>query len=652
MSRKQKTRLTRVLLGLIFAVAMGGFTLMASAEDEMDGMQEVGSEQADTAEPALEELFNEQSGFSAETTPQPMPEDGGAAELDALARGVTNEEAVKAGTPAVEDPSIPNQITNLEFKHDAKGSRVVVSALRKLRFNETKSAGTRQYIYLFENTQTPEKFQRAYDTTEFSSPVALFTLFQLPNATPPTSKLIVQLREDQVPSITDSDRGLIMEFSPPKSAEPSVVDPAKREILSGDNIYAKGGAYTGEVIQRLEIKNSDVQDVLRLIARTSGYNIVIGDDVTGRIGTLSLTNIPWDQAFTLVLQSRKLGFVREGNVLRVGTSVALRAEKEEADAVVKAGEKVEPLKTVLLPVSYAKATDLAPRAKPFMTERGAVEVDVRTNTIIIKDIEKVVTRVQRLLQALDTQPPRVSISAKIVEMRSSLTRSIGMRQLLGINNLANSDPVRNLGSSALDVPNVAAGSFGSSVQGSFSAVIRSDDFLNMQTEFRLGELENKIRTLANPSVSVVANQTGTVSQSLSFFVPNNTIVNGALQPGFTQVNTTLNLSVTPIVSSDGTIFMTVAVTNDIPSTVSGGNTTIASRAVNTQVLVENGDTAVLGGVFQNTIDNSREGIPLLMRIPILGYLFSGNTTQDSRSEIFIFVTAKIMNAEESFKRTL
>ncbi len=649
MSRKQKTRLSKILLGLIFASVMGGFTLLASAEDEMEEMQDVGTENAPPAEPELEELFNE-APTEAKTAPPPtMPEDGG--EMEELARGISNEEAVKVGAPAVEDPSVPNQITNLEFKHDAKGSRVVVSSLRKLKFSENKSAGTRQFIYLFENTQTPEKFQRAYDTTEFSSPVALFTLFQLPNAATATSKLIVQLREDQVPTITDSDRGLIMEFGPPKSAEPTIVDPTKREILSGDNIYAKGGVYSGEVIQRLEIKNSEVQDVLRLIARTSGYNIVIGDDVTGRIGTLSLTNIPWDQAFTLVLQSRKLGFVREGNVLRVGTSLALRSEKEEADQVMKAAEKVEVLKTVLLPISYAKAADLAPRAKPFLSERGAVEVDVRTNTVIIKDIEKVVSRVQRLLQALDTQPPRVSISAKIVEMRSSLTRTIGMRQLLGINNLANGDPVRTLGSNATDVPNVAGGALGTSVQGSFSAVIRSDDFLNMQTEFRLGELDQKIRTLANPSVSVVANQTGTVTQSLSFFVPNNTIVGGVIQPSFTQINTTLNLSVTPIVSADGSIFMTVAVNNDIPSGVSG-STTIASRSVNTQVLVENGDTAVLGGVFQNTVDTTKEGIPLLMRIPILGYLFSGSTSVDSRSEIFIFVTAKIMNAEESFKRTL
>jgi type IV pilus assembly protein PilQ len=545
----------------------------------------------------------------------------------------------KGAAPAVS----ANRITNLEFKQDEKGSQIVVSSHHKLKFSEQKSAGARQFVYLFENTETPEKFQRAYDTTEFVTPVALFTLFQVPGAATNTSKLIVQLREDQSPKLVDSDRGLILEFAGSQTVgDPRVVDTTKRELLSGDNIYAKGGAYSGEVIQRLEIKNSDIQDVLRLIARSSGYNIVIGDDVQGKIGTLSLTNIPWDQAFTLVLQSKKLGFVREGNVLRVGTTAALRTEKEEAAAVEQAAEKVEPLKTILLPISYAKAADLAPRAKSFLTPRGAIETDTRTNTIIIKDVEKVVSRVQKLLQSLDTQPPRVSIAAKIVEMQSSLTRNLGLRTLTASSNIDGTNNGNNTAGASFSASNGG---------GSFAATIRAVDFLNLSSAFQLAELDSKSRLLASPSVSVVANQTGTVTQSLAFFVPNTTIVAGAVQPGFSQVTTTLNLAVTPIVSGDGSIFMNVSVNNDIPNGT-GGSTQIASRSITTQVLVENGDTAVIGGVFQGTVATSRDGIPLLGRIPLLGYLFASTQIRDTSSEIFIFLTAKIMNAEESFKRTL
>ncbi len=651
MSRRQRQQLNLsivfftglVLVGALVAVRPG------NAESDAELMQLEGAS-GDTSKENLEELFGD-----SEASAQPASDAAGepaqtaAAPSDFVSPEPTSDDpsldgeleqfnrSVSTGAPtAVVDDGTTNQVTNLEFKHDSKGSRVVVSSLKKLKFTETKSPGARQYIYLFENTDTPEKFQRAYDTTEFSSPVALFTLFQLPGTGSPTSKLIVQLREDQVPSVVDSDRGLILEFGASKNTDPVIEDPAKREVLSGDNIYAKGGAYTGEIIQRLEIKQSDLQDVLRLIARTSGYNIVIGQEVTGKVGTLSLTNIPWDQAFTLVLQMHKLGFVREGNVLRVGTTAALRSEREEAASVAKAQEAVEPLKTVLLPISYAKAADLAPKAKTFLSSRGDVQVDTRTNTVIIKDVEAIVSRVQRLLQALDTQPPRVSVSAKIVEMRSSMTRSIGV-------NLGNS---LNFGGTSITLANAPI-----SGGGSFSGTLNAPQFAALDARLQLGELDNRIKLLANPQVSVVANQTGTVTQSVAFFVPTVTVANGIPTTGLSQITSALNLNVTPIVSGDGSIFMNVDITNDIPS-ISGAATTVASRSVRTQVLVENGDTAVIGGVFQNTINTDKSGIPFLMRIPLLGYLFSNNTIQDNRTEIFIFLTAKIMNAEESFKRTL
>jgi type II secretory pathway component HofQ len=240
-------------------------------------------------------------------------------------------------------------------------------------------------------------------------------LLQVPGATPVQSKLIVQLREDKDPRVIDTGRGLTIEFPPPTTQFAKKASPVS---ATGDTTsytdtrgLTEGEGYTGRSIRRLEIKNSDIQDVLRLIAQYSGYNIVVGDDVVGKVGTLSLENIPWDQAFALILQSKKLGYVKEGNVLRVGTLQSLKSEKEEELATEQAKIKVEPLRTLLIPISYAKATELAPQAKSFLSDRGTVGIDSRTNTIIVKDVDKVVNRVQKLFAALDTQPPRVSISA-------------------------------------------------------------------------------------------------------------------------------------------------------------------------------------------------------------------------------------------------
>ncbi len=528
-----------------------------------------------------------------------------------------------------------NAISNLEFKMNGGASRIVVSFQGgKPNYREERNPNLKQVVYYFPNSDTPQRLQRAYDTTEFPSPVSLFTLLQLPGAH--ESKLIVQLREDKTPEVQRTLNGLYIDFAAPdhKLGEPKVVIGEDEGLATEENIYASGKTYSGKRIERLEIKNSDVQDVLRLIAKSSGYNIVVGDDVTGKVGTLSLESLPWDQAFTLVLQSKKLGYVRQGNVLRVGTLASLKSEKEEALANENSRLKVEPLRTVLLPISYAKAADIAPRAKSFLTERGTVETDSRSNTVIVKDVDQVVQRVQKLVLALDTQPPRVAISAKIVEMGSDFKRSIGF------SNLSFSQDFAGI-NTAFTSP-LSAG-------GTTITTIKAPNFANLLTQFNLAETDSKVKVLANPSLSVVANQQATVNQAFSFFIPISTATPSGPVQSFQQVTANLNLDVTPIVAGDGSIIMTVAVKYDIPNN-SGALSTIDSRSVNTQVLVENGDTAVIGGIFSNTVTNNRYGVPFLSHIPVLGFFFSSNDVEDKRNEIYIFLTGKVLNPEEAFKR--
>ncbi len=550
------------------------------------------------------------------------------------------ENAAAQKSAAQGDPSVRNVLNNLEFRQEGAKSRIIVTSRVPLRYREVKNPTMKQIVYFFENTETPERLQRAYDTTEFVSPVALFTLLQMPKETPPSSKLIIQLREDSVPAVITSERGMYIEFSAPKTSGPDgtgirLLSANKERAGSGEeNLYLGTQSFTGRVINKLEIKNSDIQDVLRLIAKTSGYNIVVGDDVTGKVGTLSLNNVPWDQAFALVLQSKKLGYVKNGNVIRVATLTSLKTEKDEALASENARIKVEPLRTVLIPISYAKAAELAPQGKSFLTDRGAIDTDPRTNTIIVKDVDRVVTRVQKLFAALDTQPPRVAISAKIIEMKTEFTRTFGFNALRastdfsGINLTAN----QNLSSA-----------------GSNVFTLRAPQFASLETQFQVAETESKAKTLANPSVSVVANRQASISQSLSFFVQDSSVAGGVVIPTSRQVTTTLTMDATPIVAGDGSIFLTLNLKNEIPN-LAGSSTTIDARNVSTQVLLENGDTAVVGGVFTNNLNTGHDGIPLLMRIPVLGNLFSRHSLIDRRNEIFVFVTAKITNAEESFKR--
>lgn len=551
-----------------------------------------------------------------------------------------------AGGPAlteapVSGPAPKNKMTNLEFKMLGPDSRLTLTSRRALVYREVRNPAMKQVVYYFENTETPERLQRAYDASEFPSPVALFTLLQVRGQTPPSSKLIIQLREDKVPKVTAHERGLYIDFPPPSNGTPQIAASGggRRDSLNDDgeeNIYSGKQQFTGRRIRKLEVKNSDIQDVLRLIAKSSNYNIVVGDDVQGKVGTLSLDNVPWDQAFALVLQSKKLGYVRNGNVLRVSTLDALKQEKDAAVDAEKARVKVEALRTVLIPVSYAKAADLAARGKPFLTEgRGTIETDNRTNTVVVKDIDRVVKRIQKLFAALDTQPARVSIAAKFVEMGTDFTRKIGT-------NITSLRP--NFSGVSLDFRSPFGAGAGA------ITTLRAPDFAELTAAIDIGETENEVKTLANPSVTVVANQQATVSRSFSFFIADQQATAGGVLTQFRQVTTNLTLDVTPLVTGDGSIFLTLDIKNEIPKG-QGNQTTIDTRTVKTQILLENGDTAVVGGVFSSQLQKQLDGVPILMRIPLVGRLFSKQAVFDNRSEVFIFITARVTNADEAFKRT-
>lgn len=528
-----------------------------------------------------------------------------------------------------------NEITNLEFKMEGASSRILISSRYKLNYREAKNSGMKQVVYFFENTTTQQRLERAYDTTEFVSPVALFTLLQVPKSTPPQTKLIIQLREDKFPTLTSTDRGVYLEFpAPDYRQEPKLLTSDESRGSSEENIYSGNQTFSGNRIKRLEIKNSDVQDVLRLVAKSSGYNIVIGDDVQGKVGTLSIENLPWDQVFTLILQSKKLSYIRQGNVLRVGTLTSLKAEKEEALATEQSKMRVETLRTVVVPISYAKSADMAVRAKSFLSERGSAEADVRSNTVIIKDIDKNVVRIQKLFSVLDSQPPKVSIAAKFVEMSDSITRNLGFStHNFGV----------HLGGLNLD-PALSYSSAGNS-----TVLIRAADFGNLTSTLLLGEEDKKAKVIASPSLTINSNSKGSFTHSTTQNFRVVTMVNGVAAPEIRPITANIVLDITPIVAGDGSISMDVKLQNEVlDPTPDLPN--LNSRKVETTVLVENGDTIVIGGVFKDAVLENKAGDPFIMNVPILGFLFSHSHKELQRSEILVFLTPKVLNVEEAFKR--
>lgn len=541
-------------------------------------------------------------------------------------------------------PAPKNEIFNLEFKVEGDVSRIFINSRSRLRYKEQKNPTLKQYVYYFENTTVPERIERAYDTSEFVSPVALFTILQVTKNKVPSVKLIIQLREDKTPEIKLSERGMSIDFPAPSDrGEPNLVlgDSSGKIVSEESTSLSPNWSFTGKPIERLEIKNMDIQDAIRLVGRSSGYNIVISDDVDGKIGSLSLEGIPWDQAFALLLQSKQLGYVKTGNVIRVSTLKSLQAEKDEIAAVENSKIKAEPLRTILIPISYAKAADLVKQGKVLKTERGTLEVDERSNTIIVREVESVIGKIQKLFAMLDNQPPVVSISAKVVEVDSNFQRQYGFsfgkisQSFSGINasaetNFANFSP----GDNAV-------------------ITLQSSDFVKINSSLSLGELDGTTKVLANPTVSVNQNTRAVMTQTIQDYYQQMTVVGGIPTITYAAQDAVLSLEVTPVVAGDGAISMTVNVNNDIMKEARAKEAprAIDKRNVQTQVLLENGDTAVIGGAFQSNRTSVKNGIPGLMKLPLIGLLFSDFRESEIKSEILIFLTAKILNIEESFKRT-
>ncbi|TVQ79046.1 MAG: type IV pilus secretin PilQ [Bradymonadales bacterium] len=465
--------------------------------------------------------------------------------------------------------------------------------------------------------------------------------------------------------------------SPPAKAR-VIVEPEEEEILPAPiqtqdisaSVFTEGTSllsgmgdrvYTGTRVS-LEFQDAEIQDVIRLIAEVSKLNVIIGDNVTGRI-TLKLVDVPWDQALDIILTSRGLDKVQHGNILRVAPVEALKREREVALANDQAAKQLEPLRLKLFNVNYAQAGEMAGRIQNLLSERGKVDVDQRTNTLIVEDIGENLSRVENLIRVLDTQTPQVRIESRIVQASDTFGRSIGIQwgptlRLDESNNNQTSwqfprrigvgapigDPAAgfrapspgDLGTFAVDaLPGAeeSGGALGFRL-GSVSEVF------NLDLQLRYAETEQIARVVSRPSITVLDNRTARIIQGsrIPFLSTGSEGSNVSFQDAGIEV------SVTPQITNDGAIILQVSTRSNEPGGAGvGGNQIINIREAETQLLVKSGRTAVLGGVFKTTDNFGRGGVPGLMRLPILGWLFKGESKTVQREETLIFITPTILS---------
>jgi type IV pilus assembly protein PilQ len=409
-------------------------------------------------------------------------------------------------------------------------------------------------------------------------------------------------------------------------------------------------SYTGQKIS-LDFKDADIKNVFRLLAEVSGLNIVVTADVNRRV-TLRLVEVPWDQAMDLLISTNGLDKEQIGNVVRVSTAGTLKAEKDALLAARKATQDLEPLFTTYLNINYAKAKELEPKVKALMSKRAdnAIVVDERSNTIMVRDIEKSLDDISTLVTKLDLRTPQVLIESNLIETTPTFSRALGFQ--LGFDrggftlNSSNGagPPFIPAGSTT---PPPLGGTF-SIFQNKFGALS------NLSASLTAAEQEGNIKIISRPSVLTLNNVASTI-QSLRILrvnLPSSTnIASGSGAAAGTAVATEkipvgITLSVTPQVSSDGFVLMNISVKSSSLGSQSPGSVVPdeLSREAVSNVLVRDGETIVIGGIMKDTSQDSESGVPYLKDIPFLGWAFKNSRVQKDFEELMVFITPRIMTA--------
>ncbi|MES0371054.1 MAG: type IV pilus secretin PilQ [Mariprofundaceae bacterium] len=436
-------------------------------------------------------------------------------------------------------------------------------------------------------------------------------------------------------------------------------------------------AYSGQKVT-FDFKDIDIRNALKLISEMSDLNIIMADDVSGKL-TMRLVDVPWDQALDLILTARGLGQEKTGNVMRIAPVEVLRAEYESKLQARRGSEQLEPLVTEFITLSFTKVADVktmlegasanatkggaksAPEATSassssetsvgILSPRGSFLVDERTNTLIIKDTQAAINSVKRLIATIDKPVKQVLIESRIVEAKDTFQREFGIRwggkfsdSNTGVG-FPNAVSVQGAGAGTsvgnsttlVDLPAAFGAALGSG--GALGLSLGSvASAINLDLELSASEADGDTKIISNPRVVTTNLKPAFIKQGIQ--IPFVTPGTANSPPTTTLIEALLELQVTPQITANNGVILDVIVKKNSPDANSGG---IDTKEINTNIYMRNGETVVIGGVYERTTSDITGGVPLLSKIPVLGWLFKKNEVVDDKSELLIFLTPKILN---------
>ncbi len=515
------------------------------------------------------------------------------------------------------------------------------------------------------NAILPKYLQRSLETKGFISPVLRVTPLIVKTRKGSDTKVRIAMRAAATPDFRQEADMLYVDFKNPEGMTADMMSAdlqedrghtarspkahVGKEVALGSELSeptAKpqdtGKSYKGRKVT-LEFADAEVRKIFQLLSEVSSKNFVLGDDVTGTI-SIKLVNVPWDQALDIILDTKGLDKREDGNIIIIKGKGKFKSQAEEEQEIKKALTKAIELKTETFSINYADISGIAGQFASLKSDRGLITQDARTNKVIVKDIPQALDDMRRLLQQLDVPEKQVMIEARIVEATSTFTRNLGVNwgvhfrdgsaSFLGINSLdtgfgglVSAPPTSGTGTSA-------GGNMGISF-GTLTSNIQLDMRLNAAASAGL------IKIVSTPKVATLNNKTAKITQGQQ--IPYTSSTSDKVETKF--IEAALSLEVTPHINANGTIGMKIDAKNDSPGSSTGGSAPpINKKQATTEMLLRDGETTVIGGIYVDSDNESDDGVPFLMDIPFLGKLFKTNNKTKSKTELLIFITPRILGA--------
>lgn len=635
-------------------------------------------------------------------------------ELDADLESGSSEASSPAikDEPAVAEPALSAsvgedvQIQDIQYDSKKNGGTVVVSTSGAATYRTRPVPSQNQVVIEIANAKLPERLKRPFNTKDFRQSIVSINAYQDPSSN--TARVVLQFRQPRTVEVQQHGKVLqiVAGGATAPSASPAAPvassedfgdeESAENAALADENLSAeassepmsspsttstsysparaRAAAASGKIMPSssldqeragdvrfygkpisLEYRDTPVRDVITMISEQSGANIILADDVQGSI-TIKLRQVPWDQALSIIMKTRSLGYVRQGGVLRIAPIRQLQSEAEEARRIIEAQDATLPLRVKVIPVSFANVTLLSTQIRNTLqsttssggagsaaTARGKIEADPRSSSLIITDTDDNIRRIEQLVKALDTPPLQVMIEGKIVEANEKMSRN------LGINWGYQGQDLGFAGGTLSHSATIAPATSGSTTVNLKLGTL--DFFGDLSAKLSLLESESMAKIISSPRVITMNAQKATIEQSVNIPITTTTVTTGApSQTSTTYRAIPTTLDVTPQITPGGDVLMQIAFRREFQAGASGANVAIESRDVKTNVMVKNGQTTVIGGIYQADQTESEEGTPYLRKIPVLGWLFKAQTKVSQKNELLVFITPRILNADRTLPK--